>query len=119
MNTGYRQVQDASGKIRSVDSLLCDLERHRKKNRTIVFTNGCFDVLHRGHVEYLQFCRRQGDVVVVGLNSDNSINIYLDCLPVNGKLQIRDWDEPRRTDDEQRSQPPALPLGERSGTQPF
>ena len=73
MRTGYKQDQDASGKVRSVDSLLCEIERHRKKNKTIVFTNGCFDVLHRGHVEYLQFCRRQGDVVIVGLNSDGSV----------------------------------------------
>lgn len=53
--------------------MLNELERHRKQNRSIVFTNGCFDVLHRGHVEYLQFCRRQGDVVIVGLNSDGSV----------------------------------------------
>tara|TARA_Y100001938_G_scaffold136536_1_gene199560 strand:+ start:483 stop:875 length:393 start_codon:yes stop_codon:yes gene_type:complete len=38
-----------------------------------VFTNGCFDVLHRGHVELLKFCKRIGDHVVVGLNSDDSI----------------------------------------------
>ncbi len=68
-----RQYRDASGKIRSADSLLGELETHRRQNRTIVFTNGCFDVLHLGHVEYLQFCRRQGDVVVVGLNSDDSV----------------------------------------------
>jgi D-beta-D-heptose 7-phosphate kinase/D-beta-D-heptose 1-phosphate adenosyltransferase len=73
MRTCDRQYRDESGKIRSVDSLLNELERHRKQNRSIVFTNGCFDVLHRGHVEYLQFCRRQGDVVIVGLNSDGSV----------------------------------------------
>jgi D-beta-D-heptose 7-phosphate kinase/D-beta-D-heptose 1-phosphate adenosyltransferase len=73
MRTCDRQYQDASGKVRSADSLLGEIERHRKQNKTIVFTNGCFDVLHRGHVEYLQFCRRQGDVVVVGLNSDGSV----------------------------------------------
>lgn len=38
-----------------------------------VFTNGCFDVLHRGHVELLKFCKRIGDHVVVGINSDESI----------------------------------------------
>jgi len=53
--------------------LLYEIGRHRKQKETIVFTNGCFDVLHRGHAEYLQFCRRQGDVVVVGLNSDSSV----------------------------------------------
>jgi D-beta-D-heptose 7-phosphate kinase/D-beta-D-heptose 1-phosphate adenosyltransferase len=45
----------------------------RDRGRRVVFTNGCFDVLHRGHVEYLRFCRDQGDVLVVGLNSDASV----------------------------------------------
>jgi rfaE bifunctional protein nucleotidyltransferase chain/domain len=39
----------------------------------LVFTNGCFDILHRGHVEYLAFARAQGDALVVGLNSDASV----------------------------------------------
>ncbi|MFH1717918.1 MAG: D-glycero-beta-D-manno-heptose 1-phosphate adenylyltransferase [Planctomycetota bacterium] len=69
------QNRGISRKVRSVESLVRELERHRRQNKTIVFTNGCFDVLHRGHVEYLQFCRRQGDVVVVGLNSDSSVKI--------------------------------------------
>ena len=69
------QNRDASGKVRSLDSLLCEVERHRRHKRTIVFTNGCFDVLHRGHLEYLTFCRRQGDVVVLGMNSDNSVKM--------------------------------------------
>lgn len=41
--------------------------------RRVVFTNGCFDILHAGHVTYLHFCKSQGDVVVVGLNSDASV----------------------------------------------
>lgn len=69
------QSRVASGKILAVDSLLNELARHRQKKRTIVFTNGCFDVLHRGHLEYLRFCRRHGDVVVLGLNSDNSVRM--------------------------------------------
>ncbi len=73
MRTCDRQHREASGKVCSIDSLLGEIERRRKQNKTIVFTNGCFDVLHRGHVEYLQFCRRQGDVVVLGLNSDSSV----------------------------------------------
>lgn len=40
---------------------------------TLVFTNGCFDILHRGHVDYLEFARAQGDALVVGLNSDASV----------------------------------------------
>ena len=38
-----------------------------------IFTNGCFDILHRGHVELLRFCRSCGDIVIVGLNSDESV----------------------------------------------
>jgi D-beta-D-heptose 7-phosphate kinase / D-beta-D-heptose 1-phosphate adenosyltransferase len=61
------------GKVRTVDSLLAELVWHRKQNQKIVFTNGCFDVIHRGHIEYLKFCKDHGDIVVVGLNSDSSV----------------------------------------------
>jgi len=67
--------QDAGDKILPVDSLLHEIERHRRNKKTIVFTNGCFDVLHRGHLEYLRFCRRHGDVVILGLNSDKSVRM--------------------------------------------
>ncbi len=60
-------------KLRSLDSLLEEIEWRHSRGQTIVFTNGCFDVLHRGHIEYLAFCKTQGDVVIVGLNSDSSV----------------------------------------------
>jgi D-beta-D-heptose 7-phosphate kinase/D-beta-D-heptose 1-phosphate adenosyltransferase len=47
--------------------------RKRAKDLSVVFTNGCFDLLHRGHVEYLSFCREQGELLIVGLNSDRSV----------------------------------------------
>ncbi len=63
-----------TGKIREeLPVLLDELNYHRMQKEKIVFTNGCFDVLHRGHIEYLRFCRQQGQVVVVGLNSDRSV----------------------------------------------
>ncbi|MBN2136748.1 MAG: D-glycero-beta-D-manno-heptose 1-phosphate adenylyltransferase [Sedimentisphaerales bacterium] len=62
-----------AGKLRTLDTLLDELSRHRRKNQTVVFTNGCFDVVHRGHIEYLKFTKQQGDIVVVGLNSDSSV----------------------------------------------
>jgi D-beta-D-heptose 7-phosphate kinase/D-beta-D-heptose 1-phosphate adenosyltransferase len=65
--------QGKSGKVRSIDLLLDELTWHRRSRNIIVFTNGCFDVIHRGHIEYLEFCKSQGDVVVVGLNSDKSV----------------------------------------------
>jgi len=43
------------------------------KNKKIVFTNGCFDILHRGHVTYLAEAKKLGDVLIVGLNSDDSV----------------------------------------------
>ena len=45
----------------------------RPRDRTLVFTNGCFDLLHRGHVEYLAAARALGDALVVGLNTDASV----------------------------------------------
>lgn len=45
----------------------------KKDNKKIVFTNGCFDILHRGHVEYLEKAKSYGDVLIVGLNSDESV----------------------------------------------
>ncbi len=53
-------------------------ERNRlhAAGRKLVFTNGCFDILHRGHVTYLAFARAQGDALCVGLNSDASVRRY-------------------------------------------
>lgn len=47
----------------------------RKKDKTIVFTNGCFDIIHAGHVRYLNKAKSLGDILVVGLNSDFSIKM--------------------------------------------
>jgi D-beta-D-heptose 7-phosphate kinase / D-beta-D-heptose 1-phosphate adenosyltransferase len=49
-------------------------EKHRKAGKRVVFTNGCFDILHPGHVDLLNKCRNFGDVLILGLNSDSSIN---------------------------------------------
>jgi D-beta-D-heptose 7-phosphate kinase/D-beta-D-heptose 1-phosphate adenosyltransferase len=67
------QYGGKSTKLRSLDALLEELKWRRSRGQTVVFTNGCFDVIHRGHIDYLRFCRAQGDVVVVGLNSDTSV----------------------------------------------
>ena len=58
----------------------------RKRNKTIVFTNGCFDILHAGHVKYLAEARKKGDLLVVGLNSDASVRrLKGPCRPVNSQ----------------------------------
>lgn len=55
----------------------------RAAGKTIAFTNGCFDILHLGHVDYLNWARRQGDLLVVGLNSDASVRRYKgDARPI-------------------------------------
>ena len=59
-------------KIFSLKKLLSTLKTLRKKKR-VVFTNGCFDIIHAGHVRYLEKAKALGDVLVVGLNSDSSI----------------------------------------------
>lgn len=45
----------------------------KQAGKKVVFTNGCFDILHRGHIELLSFAREQGDALIVGLNSDDSV----------------------------------------------
>lgn len=61
------------GKIKSKEQLLEALKELRKKGKKIVFTNGCFDVLHSGHASYLKKARALGDALIVGLNSDESV----------------------------------------------
>ena len=86
-------------------------DRLHAEGRTLVFTNGCFDILHRGHADYLAFARSQGDALIVGLNSDASVrrakgptrpvNPEQDRAYVLGSLRavdfvvIFDEDEPR------------------------
>lgn len=63
---------DTREKILSREGLHDILEEHRRAGRKIVFANGVFDLLHAGHVRYLQAGRAEGDVLVVGINSDAS-----------------------------------------------
>ena len=66
-------ARDYRAKIFSREAMKAERERLRREGRVFAFTNGCFDILHAGHVDYLTFARRQGDVLAVGLNSDASI----------------------------------------------
>jgi rfaE bifunctional protein nucleotidyltransferase chain/domain len=61
------------GKLVAQTVLRAIRERFRRQGRTVVFTNGTFDIIHRGHVEYLTKARSLGDVLIVGLNTDASI----------------------------------------------
>jgi len=68
-----RRQQKSGSKIKTDAELIQEINLHKGLGSKIVFTNGCFDVIHRGHIEYLKFCKQQGDIVVLGLNSDSSI----------------------------------------------
>ena len=67
------QTLGIDAKIRSLDQLQKLVLEHKVRGKRVVFTNGCFDLLHVGHVKYLQQARRCGDLLVLGLNSDASV----------------------------------------------
>ena len=60
-------------KITSLSNLVLKIRRLKKVGKRIVFTNGCFDILHYGHIKYLQDAKSKGDYLVVAVNSDSSI----------------------------------------------
>ena len=62
-----------SGKLLTVEEIVPLRAKWREEGKKVVFTNGCFDILHLGHVTYLSWARSQGDILVVGLNSDASV----------------------------------------------
>lgn len=66
-------LEDVSGKFKSVGELAGIAARAKAQGKTVVFTNGCFDLLHRGHVHTLREARAQGDLLIVALNSDRSV----------------------------------------------
>lgn len=64
--------KDGQGKTLTLGQLTTEIERRRRLGMKVVFTNGVYDILHAGHVAYLNFARAQGDLLVVGVNSDAS-----------------------------------------------
>jgi D-beta-D-heptose 7-phosphate kinase/D-beta-D-heptose 1-phosphate adenosyltransferase len=73
LNTIARQHKDSDLKIHDCLELARLLDKRRARGDKIVFTNGCFDLMHVGHVKYLQEARKLGDLLVLGLNSDASV----------------------------------------------
>ncbi len=61
-----------SNKIKTLPQIAAAIKKLKQKNKKVVFTNGCFDILHAGHVNYLSKAKSLGDVLVIGLNSDGS-----------------------------------------------
>jgi rfaE bifunctional protein nucleotidyltransferase chain/domain len=62
-------------KVVNKPALIRERDRLRREGKRVVFTNGCFDLLHPGHVRYLTEARSLGDVLIVGLNSDRSVRV--------------------------------------------
>jgi rfaE bifunctional protein nucleotidyltransferase chain/domain len=82
-------MQWSKDKIMSRPALVAAVAEWKAQGRKVVFTNGCFDLLHLGHVDYLEKARHLGDVLVVGVNTDASVS----CLKPGRPLQ----DEVSRT----------------------
>ncbi len=76
-----------SAKAIKSEDLKGALEQARAEGRKVVFTNGCFDIIHPGHVRYLARARELGDILVVGLNSDASVSRLKPGRPVNGQAE--------------------------------
>jgi D-beta-D-heptose 7-phosphate kinase/D-beta-D-heptose 1-phosphate adenosyltransferase len=70
---GQGGAASSAGKIKSREPLRALLKDPATRHRKVVFTNGCFDILHAGHVTYLEEARALGDVLVVGVNTDESV----------------------------------------------
>jgi rfaE bifunctional protein nucleotidyltransferase chain/domain len=66
-------MREAASKIVTRIVLREKLAEHKRLGRLIVFANGCFDTLHVGHIRYLDGARREGDILVVGVNADSSV----------------------------------------------
>lgn len=78
------QSGGAGGKVRTVERLLVEVEARRRRGERIVFTNGCFDVIHAGHVWLLDQAKKEGDFLVVATNTDERIREYKGAnRPVN------------------------------------
>ena len=76
-------------KIKNIQKIFSNIKNYKKNKKKIVFTNGCFDIIHHGHIIYLEKSKKLGDKLIVGINSDKSIiNIKGKSRPLN-KLKYR------------------------------
>ncbi len=79
-------MQIENPKILTVEEMRAERDRLVAQGKRLVFTNGCFDILHRGHVTYLTFARNQGDALVVAVNTDASVKVNKgDDRPINSE----------------------------------
>ncbi len=82
------RISSRTEKIKELNSLKSEINTLKKKNKKIVWTNGCFDLLHIGHIRYLKKAKKKGDILILGLNSDSSVK------------KIKGEDRPIQTQDE-------------------
>ena len=75
------------GKILNWSELRKIVDKLRSEGKKIVFTNGCFDIIHIGHIRYLKEARSLGEILIVGLNSDRSVSAIKPDRPVNPQNQ--------------------------------
>ena len=74
------------GQVISRKDIISTVENLKKENKKIVFTNGCFDILHIGHVRYLKKSAQFGDILIIGLNSDGSVKrLKGETRPINNE----------------------------------
>ena len=66
-------ISEIEQRIVALGKTCKQLEQWQKENKKIVFTNGCFDIVHRGHLDYLAKAAALGDKLIIGLNTDNSV----------------------------------------------
>lgn len=84
-------MNEVSSKVINRKNLLRIVEQEKQKSKKIVFTNGCFDILHKGHLSYLRDASKLGDVFVLGLNSDDSVKrLKGDDRPINNQQDRAD-----------------------------
>lgn len=69
-----KQIQSIKNKIYNLDKLVLQLKVWEKEGKKIVFTNGCFDIIHQGHIDYLAKAKDLGDKLIIGLNTDQSVS---------------------------------------------
>ncbi len=69
-------MERTADKIKDLPAAVRQVTQWKQQGKRVVFTNGCFDLLHLGHVDYLEKARNLGDVLVVGLNTDDSVSRF-------------------------------------------
>lgn len=88
MPVNTSEALNAAARVLSRESVISETRSARQAGKTIVFANGCFDVLHAGHIRYLQGARELGDVLVVAINADKQVKALKGIgRPILGELE--------------------------------